>query len=198
MEKTIQIFKRHFGYAYLKDLKKEGIHTDTVRRLTQEKIIEKIKPGLYKLVDMPMLANQGMIDVCMAMPKAIICLHSSISYYELTTTIPNRVMVALRRSEKPSNIEYPPVQVFYFSGINYRSGIEEIKTESGIFKIYNREKTIVDCFRYRNKLGIDIAREGLKNYLNKPGYNIHKLIQFAKAGRMYKILKPYIEAILEQ
>ena len=80
MEKTIQIFKRHFGYAYLKDLKKEGIHTDTVRRLTQEKIIEKIKPGLYKLVDMPMLANQGMIDVCMAMPKAVICLHSALLF----------------------------------------------------------------------------------------------------------------------
>jgi hypothetical protein len=66
--KAIQIFKEHFGYAYLKDLKDKGIHTDTVRKIIQENIIEKVKPGLYKLVDMPILANQGMIDICMAMP----------------------------------------------------------------------------------------------------------------------------------
>lgn len=198
MEKVIRIFKNHFGYAYLKDLKKKGVHTDSVRKLVQQNIIEKIKPGLYKLVDMPMLANQGMIDVCMAMPKGVICLHSALSYYELTTSLPDRVMVALTRSQKPSRVDYPPVQIFYFSGKNSITGIRTIKTDSGIFKIYEVEKTMIDCFRYRNKLGLDIATEGLKNYLKSRKYNLVKLTGFAKAGRMYKIMKPYIEAIIEQ
>jgi len=198
MEKVINIFKKQFGYAYLRDLKKQGVHTDTVRNLVQQGKIEKIKPGLYKLVDMPMLANQGMIDVYMSMPKAVVCLHSALSYYDLTTTIPDRVMVALPRQEKPSKIQYPPVQIFYYSEKNYQIGIKEVKTESGIFKIYEPEKTIVDCFRYRNKMGLDAATEGLKNYLKGKQKDLVKLIEFAKTGRMYKIMKPYIEAIIEQ
>jgi len=197
MEKVVQLFKNNFGYAYLKDLKDKGVHTDTVRRLVQKNIIEKVKPGLYKLVDMPMLANQGMIDICMAMPKAIVCLHSALSYHDLTTTVPKQVMIALPRKEKPSKINYPPVQVFYFSETNYESGEMEEKTSSGIFKIYTIEKTIVDCFRYRNKLGVDVAREGLKNYLKKPNYNLTKLIQHSKSGRIYKIIRPYLDAIIE-
>lgn len=198
MEKIIKIFKKHFGYAYLKDLKREGVHTDTVRNLIQQGEIEKIKPGLYKLVDMPMLANQGMMDVYMSMPKAVVCLHSALSYYDLTTTMPDRVMVALPREEKPSKIQYPPIQVFYYSVNNYLKGIKEIQTESGIFKIYEPEKTIVDCFRYRNKMGLDVATEGLKNYLRGRPKDLIKLTGFAKAGRMYKIMKPYIEALIEQ
>ena len=91
MDKFLKLFKNQYGYAYLKDLKNEGIHTDKVRKLVQQGVIEKVKSGLYKLVDMPMLANQGMIDICMAMPKAVICLHSALSYYELTTTAPERI-----------------------------------------------------------------------------------------------------------
>ena len=198
MDKVLNIFKNQYGYAYLKDLKNEGIHTDKIRKLVQQGVIEKVKSGLYKLVDMPMLANQGMIDICMAMPKAVICLHSSLSYYELTTTAPERIMIALPREEKPAKVQYPPVQVFYFSDTNYRSGVEEKKTASGIFKIYNIEKTIVDCFRYRNKLGLDVAREGLRNYIKKSDYDLNKLIRIAKSGRMYTIIRPYLEALVEQ
>ena len=198
MDKVLNIFKNQYGYAYLKDLKNEGIHTDKIRKLVQQGVIEKVKSGLYKLVDMPMLANQGMIDICMAMPKAVICLHSSLSYYELTTTAPERIMIALPREEKPAKVQYPPVQVFYFSDTNYRSGVEEKKTASGIFKIYNIEKTIVDCFRYRNKLGLDVAREGLRNYIKKSDYDLNKLIRIAKSGRIYTIIRPYLEALVEQ
>lgn len=198
MEKVIYLFKENYGYAYLKELKEKGIHTDTVRKLMQKNVIEKVKPGLYKLVEMPMIANQGMIDVCMAMPKSVICLHSALSYYELTTSVPDRNMIALPRSEKPSKIKYPPVQVFYYSIKNYESGINEIKTKFGLFRIYEVEKTIIDCFRYRNKIGFDIAREGLKGYLKRPGYDLTKLFQYAKTGRMMKIIRPYVDAIIEQ
>ena len=198
MDKVLSLFKNQYGYAYLKDLKNEGIHTDKVRKLVQQGVIEKVKSGLYKLVDMPMLANQGMIDICMAMPKAVICLHSALAYYEMTTTAPERIMIALPREEKPSKVQYPPVQVFYFSDTNYRSGVEEKKTASGIFKIYNIEKTIVDCFRYRNKLGLDVAREGLRNYTKKSDNDLNKLFRNAKSGRMYTIIRPYLEALVEQ
>jgi len=197
METTTPIFKNRYGYAYLKDLKKQGIHTDTIRRLVQDGAIEKVKAGLYKLADMPILSNQGMIDVCMAMPKAVVCLHSALSYHDLTTTLPAAIMIALPRDSKPVKLPFPPTQIFYFSSKNYQMGIERVATKAGVFAIYNIEKTIADCFRYRHKLRMDVALEGLRNYLKKPGYNMNKLLKYAKAGRMLRVMKPYIEAVIE-
>lgn len=197
METLIPIFKNRYGYAYLKDLKKQGIHTDTIRRLIQDGAIEKVKAGLYKLADMPLLSNQGMIDVCMAMPKAVVCLHSALSYYDLTTALPAAIMIALPRESKPVKLSYPPMQIFYFSSSNYQIGIERVMTKTGGFAIYNIEKTIVDCFRYRHKLGMEVALEGLRKYLKRPGYNLNKLLKYAKAGRMLRVMKPYIEAVAE-
>jgi len=197
METITPIFENRYGYAYLKELKKQGIHTDIIRRLMQDGAIEKVKAGLYKLSDMPVLSNQGMIDVCMAMPKAVVCLHSALSYYDLTTALPSVIMMALPRESKPVKLAYPPTQIFYFSQKNYQMGIERVATKAGIFAIYNIEKTIVDCFRYRHKLGMQVALEGLRNYLKKPGYNMNKLIKYAKAGRMLRVMKPYIEAVIE-
>src|SRR5574341_991033 len=179
METFIPIFKNRYGYAYLRDLKKQGIYTDTIRRLIQDGAIEKVKAGLYKLTDMPLLSNQGMIDVCMAMPKAVVCLHSALSYYDLTTTLPAAIMVALPRESKPVKLSYPPIQIFYFSSTNYQMGIERVVTKTGDFAIYNIEKTIVDCFRYRHKLGMEVALEGLRKYLKRPGYNLNKLLKYA-------------------
>lgn len=196
MKEVLNIFRERYGYAYMKDLKAKGIHTDTIRKLQSEGKIEKVKAGLYKLADMPVLTNQGMIDICIAMPEAVVCLHSALSYYELTTTIPSRIMIALPREKKPSKLLYPPVEVFYFSQNMYRSGIKQVQTDNGIFKIFDQEKTIVDCFRYRNKLGKDVAIEGLKNYLSKNTYDTNKLIERARDGKMYNIMKPYIESMI--
>jgi predicted transcriptional regulator of viral defense system len=198
MKDTIQLFKKNFGYAYLKDLKKEGVHTDQIRKLIQEGIVEKIKPGLYKLTDIPIISNQGFIDINMAMPKAVVCLHSALSHYELTTTVPERVMIALLRGVKPQKFTYPPIEVFHFSDSNYKTGIITINTSNGNFKIYEIEKTIVDCFRYRNKLGKDIAIEALKNYFSQKSQNLNRLIKYSKQGRMYKIMTPYIESMINQ
>ncbi|MFQ5453805.1 MAG: type IV toxin-antitoxin system AbiEi family antitoxin domain-containing protein [Candidatus Zixiibacteriota bacterium] len=196
MQNVINIFKNHYGYAYLKDLKAHGVHTDTIRKLLAGGTIEKIKPGLYRLADFPIAAHQGFVDVFMAMSKAVICLHSALSYYGLTTTVPAVVMVALPRDAKAPKLKYPPVKVFYFSHSNYVTGAEAVHTKTGDFKIYGVEKTIVDCFRYRNRLGEDVAVEGLKNYLKQKGANLNKLFSYARKGRMYRVIRPYVEALM--
>ncbi len=196
MQDITEIFQKHYGYAYLKDLKAQGIHTDTIRKLLTERKIEKIKPGLYRLADFSMMTYQGFVDTCMAMTKAIVCLHSALSYYELTTTVPAVVMVALPRDAKEPRLRYPPVKVFYFSPSNYETGIERMHTETGDFRIYNVEKTIIDCFRYRNRLGEDLAVEGLKNYIHGKEAHLNRLFSYARQGRMYRIIKPYVEALM--
>ena len=196
MPNVKEIFKKHSGYAYLKDLKKQGIHTDTIRKLLVRGEIEKIKSGLYRLSDFAMMSHQGFVDVCMAIPKAVVCLHSALSYYELTTIVPEVIMVAVPRETKAPHLEYPPVKVFYFSQTNYETGIKKVHTKNGDFRIYEIEKTIVDCFRYRNKLGEDVAIEGLRNYLKLKDANINRLFLRAREGRMYRIIKPYVEALM--
>jgi len=196
MKDIIDIFNKNYGYAYLKDLKQKGVHTDSIRKLLEEQVIEKIKPGLYKLTDIPVNSEQSMIDVNMAMPKAIICLHSALSYHELTTTVPSIIMVALPRGVKPVKVIYPPLKIFYFSNQNFAKGIIEEKTEYGSFRIYDIEKTIVDCFRFRKRLGEDIALEGLKNYISSSHFKMNKLLTYAKNGRMFNVIKPYIEAFI--
>lgn len=149
MSEILDIFSSQRGYAFLKTLKQKGVHVDQIRKLLNDGIIKKIKPGLYKLVDIPISAQQGMIDICLAMPKAVICLHSALSYYELTTTVPVIIMAALPRNSKPVKIFYPPVQVFKFSDQYYHYGIKQEDTEFGLLRTYEVEKTLVDCYRFR-------------------------------------------------
>jgi len=193
-----EIFKKNKGYASLQELKEKGIHTDTIRSKIKNGIIEKVKPGLYKQADRSISAQQGMIDVCAAMPKAVVCLHSALSYYEMTTTVPGNIMIALPRDVKAVKILYPPIRVFHFSARLYSNGIEQIETEFGVFRIYDIEKTIIDCFRFRQKLGEDVALEGLKNYLLTANYQVNKIVKYAKEGRIFSVMRPYLEAYLQR
>ncbi len=198
MNQIIEIFNKHYGYARLKDLKANFIHTDIIKKLIENNTIEKVKPGLYKLVNMPVTAEQGKIDIHMAMPQAVVCLHSALAWHELTTTVPSEIMIALPRGSKPAKLMYPPVDVYYFSSANYQAGIQLRKTEYGTFSIYDAEKSIVDSFRYRHKLGENVALESLKNYLSRSDFRINTLLEYARNGRMYNILKPYIEAYISR
>lgn len=196
MSDILEIFKNQHGYATMKELKAKGVHTYTIQRLLSAGTIEKIKPGLYKLTELPVISEQGMIDVCMAMPNAVICLHSALSYYELTTTLPAKIMVALPRGRKATTLYYPPIQIFHFSSQVYQAGIKQVEARTGNFKIYDPEKTVVDCYRFRLKIGEDVALEGLRNYLQNKHFNIPRLLEYARLARITTIIQPYIKAFI--
>jgi predicted transcriptional regulator of viral defense system len=197
MEKLIKLFERNKGYARMSELKKAGIHTRNIAKAANEGIIEKIKPGLYKLVEYPWDELGSFIDVCSSNNKAVICLLSAASYYELTTFNPSEVYVAVPNNTDKFAIKYPPIHVYYFADSYYAPGINTIKTKSGNIRIYNREKTIGDLFRYMNKLGEDIAVESLKEYLkSSKGRSIPKLLEFSDICGVKKKIEPMIKAIL--
>jgi predicted transcriptional regulator of viral defense system len=197
MKNIAQVFEKNYGYATLSDLKSASVHTSRVRRLVEEGHILRVSPGLYRLADMPLHAQQGMIDACMAMKNAVVCLHSALSFFDLTTTAPGAVMLALPRGAKPKKVFYPPVRVFYFSARNYEPGIESIATGSGTIRIYCREKSVIDSFRYRNRLGLDVALEALKEYMRAYPNNLGILSNWAKQGRMFTMMRRYLELFAE-
>jgi predicted transcriptional regulator of viral defense system len=197
MEKLLKIFNNQNGYAKMNELRKKGVQTRTIAEAVSKGIIEKVKPGLYKLVDYPWDEHGSFADVCNSNMKAVICLTSAAEYYELTTFNPSYVAVAVPHNTPKFKLDYPPIKVYYFADSYYSPGIETLNTKSGDVRIYNKEKTIGDLFRYINKIGEDIAVESLKTYLqNKKQRDIPKLFEFSEICGVKKKIEPMIKAIL--
>jgi predicted transcriptional regulator of viral defense system len=195
MQNIIGIMTMNNGYARLADFKKESIHSRTIAKSLLDGTISKIKPGLYKLVNYSWNELSSFSDIALANKSGIICLSSASEYYGLTTYIPPMVSIALPHNSINFKLDYPPVKVYYFSDIQYKTGIDEIRTESGIIKIYSQEKTIIDLFKYKNKLGEDIFIESLKNYLKYSNRDINKLIEYSTILKVKEKILPYIKAI---
>jgi predicted transcriptional regulator of viral defense system len=197
-DRIFTFFETHGGYAHTKELKKASFKTADIKQWVEKGLLEKIKPGLYRLADLdyPEGISLSFVDVSRAIPDAVICLISALSYYDLTTFNPSEIYVAIRNHSSAPNIFYPPVKIFYFRDRFYEPGIEIIKTEYGDVKLYNREKTVCDMFRYRNKLGEDLALEGLKNYLASHSADLYTLRQYATICQVKSVVFPYLKALV--
>jgi len=197
MSDIIRYFEKNKGYGRTKDLINSGIHPREIYKALEAREIERIKPGLFKLVDFRWDETSNFVDICLAYKYAVICLTSALSYYDLSTFNPSGISVAVPHNVVNfKKIKYPPHDVYYFRDRFYKPGIETVTSKSGKFRIYSREKTICDMFRYRKKLGEDLALEGLKNYLKRKGANIPRLMHYAEICRVKSIFTPYLKGIL--
>ena len=196
IQSALQLFKEYKGILRTAQAMRLGIHPEVIYQMCSEGIIEQLARGLYRLADLLPFDNTDLATVALAIPKGVICLISALSYYDLTSQIPRQVDVACKRGTKRPSLEYPPIRVFYFSGKAFDFGIEERQIDDVSLRIYSPEKTLADCFKYRNRVGLDVAVEALKTYWNEKRGNVDKLMEGARACRVEKIMKPYIEAII--
>ena len=153
-------------------------------------------PGIYRLNETRMPGNPGLVNLSLRVPWAVFCLISALYFHELTTQIPHSVYFALPRDVKKPKIHHPPIRVFHFSEKAYQAGIVEHELDGVKVRIYDREKTIADCFKFREKIGMDVALEALKDYLRQPRVNAPLLMKYARINRVEKIMRPYLEALL--
>jgi predicted transcriptional regulator of viral defense system len=119
------------------------------------------------------------VNISLRVPRAVFCLISALYFHELTTQIPHSIYFALPRDVKTPKIHHPPIRVFHFSGEAYQAGIVEHTLDGVKVKIYDREKTIADCFKFREKVGMDVALEAIKDYLRQPKVNVSLLMKYA-------------------
>jgi predicted transcriptional regulator of viral defense system len=119
-----------------------------------------------------------------------------LAFHDITTQIPHEVYIAVERGLRPPKVDYPPVRVFRFTGETFKTGIETHQIEGVQLRIYSPEKTIADCFKYRNKIGLDTAIEALKLYREKKRFKTDDLMQFARVCRVGKVMRPYLEVLL--
>ena len=137
-----------------------------------------------------------MVTVATRIPLGVVCLISALSFHELTTQIPHEVHVALPRGAEEPRLEYPPIRTYRFSGEAFTEGIEIHELDGVSVRIYNPEKTLADCFKFRNKIGLDTAVEAVRFYRERMPLKVNDLIDYASICRVKKIIRPYLEAIL--
>lgn len=196
MDAIVKYFRDRRGYARMKEIKASGFQTRDIRKLVEEGRLVKVKPGLYRLADIPPGETSGLVEICLAMPKSIICLTSALAFHELTTFVPTSISFAIPMPSKPVKLSYPPNDPYYFSERQYKAGIEHHETKAGLVRIYGREKTVCDLFRFRNTLGEDLALEGLKAYLKRRNRDLNKLMNFAEICRARGIVSQYVKALV--
>ena len=130
-------------------------------------------------------------------PRGVICLISALSHHGLTTQVPHTIDIALPSHSRVPKLDYPPIRIFWFSDPAFSSGVDTFTADGVTVRVYSPEKTIADCFKYRNKIGLDVAIEALKSYLErskKP--NLKLVLKFAELNRVQKIMRPYLEAMM--
>ena len=195
-ESAQKIFRDRGGVLKTGEALRAGIHPRTLYEMQRSGILEQLTRGLYRLADLPPLGNPDLVSVSMKIPNGVICLISALAYHEITTQVPHEVYVALERGAEAPRLAHPPIRIFWFSGQAFTHGIETHKIDGVPVRIYSPEKTIADCFKYRNKIGLDTAIEALKLYREKKHFRSDDLIQFARVCRVEKVIRPYLEALL--
>jgi predicted transcriptional regulator of viral defense system len=194
--KAEELFRQNSGILRTSQAKKLGINEYTLVQMTEAGLLIREARGLYRLADLPPLSNPDLVKVSMRVPDSVICLISALNFHNLTTQIPYRVYIALPRSVKAPRLDYPPLDIVYLSLLPYTTGIEDHNLDGAVVRIYNREKTIADCFKFRNKIGQDIALEALQDYLRLPDRQLNLLLEYASIDRVKNIMRPYLEASL--
>jgi predicted transcriptional regulator of viral defense system len=195
-EKAISIFKKHRGILKTSQAIALGISPRTLYAMRDAGITRQISRGVYQLASQEQPGNPDLISVALRIPKAIISLISALHFYGMTTQIPHKVYIALPQSAERPRLDFPPLDIVWLSEKSYRAGITEQLVDDVPIKIYSKEKTVADCFKFRNKIGIDVALEALKDYVKTSDRQIDLLLSYARVDRVENLIYHYLEALL--
>lgn len=195
LELAIEIFKKAGGILKMSEAIALGIHRRELYTLRDMGLIETLSRGLYRLIDMPDPSLPDFALVAKKIKNGVICLISALAFHEVTTQIPHFVYVALPSKTHKPVIPYPPMRYFWYTDKLLTTGVEIHKTDGCAIKIFDVEKTLVDCIKFRNKIGMDIVLEALKMYWQNGKTNLDILFEYAKLFRVLNILQPIMETI---
>ena len=173
-----------------------GIRREQLGRLVRLGKIERIGPGLYSLPDTDFGQYQGLVESAIHVPHAVVCLLSALRFHEIGTQEPFEVWVAIDRKARRPQVAYPPLRVMRFSGKALTAGVEEHVVEGVTLRVYSAAKTVADCFKYRNKVGLDVAMEALRDCLRQRKCTVDDLWRYATICRVTNVMRPYLEAMV--
>ena len=171
-----------------------GIHPRTLYAMRDAGELEQLARGLYRLAELAPLSEPDLATVAKRIPQGVVCLISALAHHELTTQVPHVVHLALPRTSRHPVLAYPPLQVYRFSRVAFEAGIDTHMIDNVSVRVYGPEKTLADCFKCRNKIGLYVAIESLRSYCGRRGARPQMVLEFARTCRVEKVVRPYLEA----
>ena len=198
---SIQELLRRNGMLRARDFALRGISRQQLKRLTDSGEIARLGRGLYSLPDADITRHHTLAEVCTRVSHAVVCLSSALQFHNLTTQSPAEVWILIDKVARAPRLDYPPIRVFHASGEALDAGVEAQCIEGVMVRVTNVPKTVADCFKYRNKIGLDVALEALKESLRRnPGTGLRPTIRedihrYARICSVDRVMQPYLEAL---
>ena len=178
-----------------RDVEGIGVPREYLLRLHSAGKLERVGRGLYRLPNSPITEQHSLAQVARRVPRSVVCLLSALVFHNIGTQNPFEVWIAVPRGSRRPTLSAPPIRVTTLSGIGYSEGLEEHLIEGVAVRVYGVAKTVVDCFRFRNKIGIDVALEALRDSIRSKKTTINEIHQFAKSARLERVMRPYLEGL---
>jgi predicted transcriptional regulator of viral defense system len=176
-----------------RDTVKRGFTRTGIAELLRAGKIERFARGIYRVSGAPVLPNQSYVELAIRCPNAVICLLSALQFHNITTQLPHEIWCAIEGTTRAPNMTYPRLRIVRFVGAAYSQGIEEHVIAGTTIKVYSVAKTVADLFRFRNKTGLDIAMEALREAIRSKKATLDDIRKMAKLRGVYNMMRPYIE-----
>jgi predicted transcriptional regulator of viral defense system len=183
------------GLLRVSELTRHGLSRGQIMRLTQQGELLRVGRGLYSRPDATVTENHTLAQVCALVPQGVICLASALQFHELTTQNPWQVWLLIENHARAPQMEYPPLRLMRAGGDAFTEGVLEQEIEGVTVRVTHVAKTIADCFKYRNKIGLSIALEALKEALVERRTDRTTLREYARLCRVEHVMAPYLEAL---
>ena len=192
-ERASEVLRR-LGIARSRDLEAADVSRSQIKRLHESGVIERIGRGLYRNPREEYAANQSIAEVARRVPRGVVCLLSALRFHGLTTQNPVEVWLAIDQKAWRPKLDYPPLRLVYMSGISLAYEVETHEIEHTPIRVFSAAKTVADCFKFRNKVGNDVAVEALREYVRIHPKKLEAVWLAAKADRVAGVIQPYLEA----
>ncbi|MBZ5687064.1 MAG: type IV toxin-antitoxin system AbiEi family antitoxin domain-containing protein [Acidobacteriia bacterium] len=194
LQKIMRYVGKH-GLVRPREIGAIGLPRGYLVRLHRQGKLNRPGRGIYTLPDANVTEHHSYAAVAKRVPEAVICLLSALAFHEITTQSPASVWIALRKGARTPAVVSPTLRIVRLSGPSQTEGIEDHKIEGVHVRVYSAAKTVADCFNFRNKIGLDVAIEALKDCLRQKKASINEIYRYAKICRVSNVLRPYMEAL---
>jgi predicted transcriptional regulator of viral defense system len=193
-DRTLKLARRRQGVT-ARELVEVGVHTQVLSRLVAAGEIERVARGLYRAPDHAVTEHHGLAVAAAAVPNGVVCLLSALQFHGIGTHLPSEVWMAIDRRARRPAVQYPPLRVVRYTGAALTEGIERHRVEGRELRVYGVAKTVADCFKYRNKIGLDVALEALREGWRARRFTMDELDRHAAICRVQRVMQPYLEAL---
>ncbi len=183
------------GVLRPRDLDRHEIARTYLQRLCARGLVERVGRGLYSLPGAAVTEHRGLVEACKLVPRGVVCLLSALRFHGLGTQNPFEVWFAIEQKSWRPKGGYPPLRLVYFSGPAFENGVEEHRIEGVKVRVFSPAKTVADCFKFRNKIGIDVALEALREFRRAHPKDLDELWKMAHVCRVSRVIRPYLEAL---